>query len=124
MSEYYFGICNRIRIGTVLKTPSGRSSFKWVHSEPLSVILEVGSRKTLISIPASCFEELPNFLKGKGWVRIGATHGTPPQGSVDEFLQRYTSGTSVASYVIPIFEKAGYVEVLRERPMRVRWRII
>jgi len=119
--DEYFEISSRIPPGTILKTPSGRSEFKWVHSDILRVILEVGKKKIWLTIPSSCFEKLPGFLRGKGWVRIGATHGVPSPNTVDAFLQQYTNGTSVASYVIPIFEKVNMIKVLRKQPMRVRW---
>ena len=119
--DAYYEICDRIAPGTIIKTPSGRSEFKWVHSDILSVIIEVGKKENWLTIPSSCFEKLPGFLRGKCWVRIGATHGIPPENSVDAFLQQFTSGTSVASYVVPIFEKVGMIEILRRRPMRVRW---
>ena len=120
--DIYYEICNRISLGTIFETPSGRSEFKWIHSDLLCVMLEVGSKKIIITIPSHCFQKLADFLKGREWVEIGATHGTPPSGSVDELLQK-CAGRSVASYMIPIFERVGFVEVSRKRPMRVRWKI-
>ena len=120
--EIYYQICNRISSGTIFESPSGRSEFKWIHSDPLRVMLEVGPKKTIITIPSHCFQELADFLKGREWVEIRAIHGTPRLGSVDELLQK-CAGRSVASYVIPIFKRAGFVEVSRKKPMRVRWKI-
>ena len=51
---------------------------------------------------------------------IGATHGRPPSGSFDEYLQQFTHGTSAASYVVPILEKIGLVQVDRKRPQKIR----
>lgn len=118
----FTNISKKILPHTPFHTPSGRSSFSWVKSDDLKAYIEVGAAKTLLTIPAECFNELPGFLKGKDWVRIGATHGNPPAGSIDEFLQSITGGLSVASYVIPILDEFGIIEILKTRPMKVRFK--
>ena len=114
-------IRNKILVGTLFSTPSGRSTFFWSKSDELKVQIKIGSKKTLLTIPSDCFDKLPEFIMNKEWVLIGATHGTPPKGSVDEFLQQFSHGTSVASYVVPIFEKMGIIEVSKNQPKKIHW---
>ncbi|MFQ5758889.1 MAG: hypothetical protein ACE5IF_04360, partial [Candidatus Bathyarchaeia archaeon] len=56
-----------------LKTSSGRQ-FKVNHTDPEKILIETGKRPTKLKIPASALEEAPDFLRGKGWIRIGAVH--------------------------------------------------
>jgi len=113
-------ILRRIAPGTELKTPSRRVPFIVEKVDLGGVTLRVGRTGTKISIPAECWEGIPDFLRGKGWVLIGAVHGKPHKGSLEDYLQRFTHGTSVASYVVPILEKASIVQVDRRRPGKVR----
>jgi hypothetical protein len=114
-------IFNKVSPGSVFQTPSGRSSYTYRKSNRSKVYLEVGTSGTIISIPSQCFDNLPEYLDGKGWVRIGATHGIPPRGSIDEYLQQLTGGLSVASYVLPILEELDIIEIQKTRPMRARY---
>lgn len=86
------------------------------------IIVEVGASKSSIFIPETCLNGIPDFLRGKGWVEIGATHQPPPppKGSLDEYLQDFTGNISVASYVVPILERIKLVQVDRTSPSRVR----
>jgi len=60
-------ITRRIRLHEVLKTPSGRSEFEIYHIDPDRVVIKTKS-DTILSIPASCFDETPKFLREKGWI--------------------------------------------------------
>ena len=112
-------ILSKISPGTVLITPSGRASFKVEHIDSEGVMLSVGSGWP-IHISKACWEGIPDFLRGRGWVLIGATHGEPSHGSLDDYLQRYTHGTSVASYVVPILERVLLVQVDSSKPGKIR----
>ena len=106
---------------SVLNTPSGRSIFEIQERTQSGVRVIVGKQKKWrIHIPAECWEGIPNFLRGRSWVLIGAVHeGNPKPGSLDSYVQRFTHGTSAASYVAPILEKAGIVKIDRGRPNKV-----
>lgn len=112
-------IMKLIPLGSVFETPSGRSRFRVEKVGLDGVVVRVGAG-WFIRIPAECWEGIPDFLRGRGWVLIGATHGKPPSGSFDEYLQRFTHGTSAVSYVVPILEKIGLVQVDRKRPQKIR----
>jgi len=114
-------ITRKIHLYEVLQTPSGRSQFEIYHIDPDRVVIKTKSG-TIISIPASCFIETPKFLREKNWVRIGAVHETASNDTLESHLQNFTHGTSVASYVAPILERAGIVEINGNRPAKLRLR--
>jgi len=110
-----------IRPRSFLKAPSGKAVFKVELVDSSEVILSVGKRMWQIRIPAECWDGIPNFLANKGWVLIGAKHDQPSrEGSVDEYVKRFTHGVSAASYVVPILERIYLVEVDRREPNRIR----
>ena len=102
-----------------LETPSGRQ-FKVTYIDSEKVIVVTGKKLTKMKIPASALEDVSDFLKGRGWVKIGAIHEISDEVSLDSFLKRFTHGTSIASYVAPMLELAGIVEIDRRRPARIR----
>jgi len=102
-----------------LETPSGKQ-FKVVHIDGEKVLVETGRTPTTLRIPGSALEEAPRFLRGKGWVRIGAVHELSSETSLDSFLKRFSHGTSLASYVASLLELAGIAEIDRTRPAKIR----
>jgi len=104
-----------------LKTSSGKQ-FKVIHIDGEKVLLETGKKPSTLKLPASSLEEAPDFLRGKGWVRIGAVHEISDELSLDTFLKRFSHGTSLASYVAPLLELAEIAEIDRNRPARIRLR--
>jgi len=113
-------ITKSIPPGTELKTPSGRSRFVFYHIDPDRILLQVGAKQTILTIPASCVENLSDFLRGKGWIKIGALHSESDEETLDTFIKHYTHGTSAASYVAPILEKSKIIEISRGRPAKVK----
>ena len=113
-------ITQKIPVNSVIETPSGRSQFKIYHIDADRVMIQIGKKGNVLTIPASCFEEALGFLRGKGWIRIGAVHDVAHKGAFDEYVQRFTHGTSAASYVAPILEKIGVVDIDRKRPAKIR----
>jgi len=112
-------ILSKIPPGSLLRTPSGRASFMVEHVDARGVTLRVGAGWT-IYVPKDCWEGIPDFLRGRGWVLIGATHGDPPRDSLDDYLQQFTHGTSAASYVASILERILLVQIDRHKPSKIR----
>ena len=102
-----------------MKTPSN-SPFKVTHTDSEKILIETGKKPSVLKIPASTLEEAPDFLRGKGWIRIGAVHEISNELSLDTFLKRFTHGTSMASYVAPLLELADIAEIDRSRPAKIR----
>jgi hypothetical protein len=120
MSTIMTRIGETIRIGSPLKTPSGYAEFTVSNIRSNEVILEIGETKNELRIPAACFEGAPDFLRDKGWIRISAKHGEANVDTFDGYVQGFTRGISAASYVAPILEEAGIVEIDRSRPAKLR----
>ncbi len=111
-----------IRFPFILETSSGKQ-FKVIHIDGEKVLIETGKKPSTLKIPASAVEEAPNFLRGKGWIRIGAIHEISDAPSLDTFLKRFSRGTSLASYVAPLLELAEIAEIDRNRPAKIRLKV-
>ena len=60
------------------------------------------------------------WLAVRGTIPVGGTHSTEGQpGTLDEYLKGCTA-VNTARWVAVVLEAAGIVEVLAERPVRVR----
>lgn len=117
-------ILKKIKPGTFFKTPSLRAKFMVKEVDPRGVTFRVGKGGWLqIRVPSKCLNGVPDFLKGKGWVLIGARHDRPsPKGSFDEYLKRFVKPReiSAASYVVPILERILLVQVDTREPAKIR----
>ncbi|TET20457.1 hypothetical protein E3J74_02925 [Candidatus Bathyarchaeota archaeon] len=107
------------RFPFTLETSSGKQ-FKVLHIDSERVSIETGKKPSTLKIPVSALEEAPNFLRGKGWIRIGAVHEISDELSLDTFLKRFSHGTSLASYVAPLLELAEIAKIDRNRPAKIR----
>lgn len=114
-------VTREIHSGMVLYTPVRRARFTIYSFDKERVVFFVGS-KTRIIIPRACWDGIPNFLKGKDWVKIGAKHDIAPVGSFEEYLDTCEgkSHASGASYVVPVLEHLEIVEVNHRRPSQIR----
>lgn len=103
-------------------TPSKEARFNVYPVENDIVPFVVGTGRR-IKVPKTCWDGIPNFLRGKSWIRIGATHGKAPPDLFEEHLDSYKhpSHPSWASYVVPVLEHLGVVEVDRRvRPSKIK----
>jgi hypothetical protein len=85
-----------------------------------SAVLLIGGKEAWTPLPWDAFEAIPDFLRGRGWVRVGGVfevNGNPD--TLDGFLKKYLK-RATAGWVAVILERAGVVEVDRARPARVR----
>ena len=96
-----------------LETPSGKQ-FKIIHTDSEKVLIEAGRTPCTIKILASALEEAPNFLKGKGWVKIGPAQESSDEPSLD------TLARTRAPYVAPLLELAEIAEIDRSRPAKIQ----
>ena len=118
-------IAGEIHSGMVMYTPVRRAQFTVdsVDMEKEMIVFSVGA-KTRIKIPRACWDGIPNFLRGKDWVKIGSRHDTAPIGTFEEYLDQWwsegKSHASGASYVVPVLEYLKIVEVDHSIPSKVR----
>lgn len=118
-------ILKEVRVGFVLYTPVQEKQFEVKAVEPERLVFFTG--QTRIEVSKNCWNGVPNFLRGKGWVRIGAEHVVLeklPIGSLERYLRENSindkSKESQGSYVAPLLEHLKIVEVRRKRPSAVR----
>ncbi len=109
----------RIAPRTTMRTPSGRAEFEIESVNDDGVTFRVGLGRWKTKVPAKCLEGIPAYLRGRGWVRIGASHETADTGTLEAYLDPVVK-TSSSSYVVPLLEKIGVVEVDYRRPARIR----
>jgi hypothetical protein len=118
-------VTREIRAGMVFHTPVRNASFTIDSIDAKHVVFFVGA-KTRIKIPRACWDGIPHFLRGKGWVEIGGKHDVAPSGTFEEYLDQYwsegKSHASGASYVVPVLEHLELVEVDHRIPSRIRLR--
>jgi len=111
-----------IRAGMVMYTPVKKKDFRVEAVENDKVVFRVGEKGNHIKVPRHCWDGIPNFLRGKGWVEIGSKHEVAEKGTFEEYLDGCDSKrhASWASYVVPMLEKLGIVEVDHCIPSRVK----
>jgi hypothetical protein len=116
-------VTREIHAGMTLCTPVRNAPFTIDSIDAKHVIFFVGT-KTRIKIPRACWNGIPTFLRGKGWVKIGAKHDVAPSGTLEEYLDQYwsegKSHASGASYVVPVLEHLKIVEVDHRTPSKVK----
>ena len=116
-------IADAIPVGSLLKTPSGSATFRIKHYGTNHITLEVGNKGREFRIPNRCFEDALDCLRGKGSIKIGALHSFTNEETFDSYVKNLTGGKSAASYVAPMLEKAGIVEIESARsslPAKIR----
>ena len=112
-------IKDNITPGKVLYTPSRRVPFTVERVDAEGVTFRVGADKWKIRVPTECWEGITSYLRGRGWVKIGAIHDTADAGTLEAYLDKYVKRSS-SSYIVPVLEKIKIVEVQRSRPAMVR----
>lgn len=108
--------------GTRLPTPTGRAMFVVHELRQQGLVLLLGEKEAWTPLSWECLEGIGEFLRGRGWVRVGAirdVQGDPT--TLDGYLKKCIK-RQTADYVAVVLERAGLVELDRERPARVRLR--
>lgn len=111
-------LMGKLKAGDILVTPVRRKEFKIESISPSGITLILG-KKWRTPIPAACWNGIPNYLKGKGWVEIGAIHGISKPGTLENYIDGFTP-RSAGSYVASILECVRIVEIDRVLPSKVR----
>lgn len=93
-----------------------------VESTDDPVTFRVGKTKGRIRVPKSCLNGIPAFLRGKGWVRSGSMHEDAIEGTFEDYLDKHKGkrGGSLASYVVPILQEAGIIEIQYGKHLKVK----
>ena len=118
-------LLERVRVGLQLNTPTGKAfTIKSIDSNRLVFWVGTGFP---VYLKLDCINDLVNVfqqLPEGQWMRIGASHEKAVPVSLDYILQKYSGGTSVASYFGPLLEYVKVAEINRTRPARIRLTIL
>lgn len=125
MLSLFDRILKEVPVGLVLYTPVQRKPFSVKCKEPDRIVFLV--KKTKIEVSKDCWNGIPDFLRGKGWVKIGAKHEVLEKlstGTLERYLRENSvndkSRASQGSYVAPLLEHLKIVEVRHEKYSAVR----
>ena len=112
-------IRSSVRQGEVLPTPTGTAAFVVDQLDAEGLSLLFGPKKTRTLLSWRCLEGVPGYLRGRGWVLVGANRDVNSDYGLDGYLKGWIK-RQTANYVAVVLERAGIVELDRERPAQVR----
>ncbi|WP_146087406.1 hypothetical protein [Thermomonospora echinospora] len=108
--------------GDSLVTPSGRGQFTVARYTSDGLVLLLGEKEAWTPLPWRALEEVPDFLRGQGWVLIGSSYSLGSrEGSLDEHLKKYIK-RATAGWVAVLLEEAEVLTIDRSRPARIKLR--
>ena len=118
-------ILKEVPVGLELYTPVRRKPFRVEHKEYERLVFVV--KNTKIEVSKDCWNGIPEFLKGRGWVPIGAKHEVLENlshGTLERYLRENSvkdkSKASQGCYVVPLLEHLKIVEVRYNRRSEVK----
>lgn len=106
--------------GTRLRTPTGRGQFSVTLYTTDGLVLLLGAKGAWTPLPWKALEEVPDFLRGRGWVAIAGAYSTErAHGTLDAHFKEYIKRATVG-WLAVVLEAAGVLQIDRSRPTRVR----
>jgi hypothetical protein len=106
----------------LLATPSGRGQFTVAEYDTHGIVLLLGEKQARTPLPWQALEQVPDFLRGRGWVLIGSVYSTDATpGSLDAHLKTFLK-RATAGWIAVVLEKAGVITVDRTRPAHIKLR--
>jgi hypothetical protein len=103
-----------------LRTPSGRGRFTVTRYTSEGLVLLLGDQQAWTPLPWKALEEVPELLRGRGWVRIGSVYSMDSiAGTLDAHLKQYLA-RATAGWVAVVLEAAGVVHLDRTSPAKVK----
>ena len=115
-------VTGAIRSGMKFRTPVQNAAFTIDSVNAERVVFFVGD-KTLIPIPKAIWDDIPDFLRGKGWVRIGVRHDVAEKNTLQYFIDHHpsrgTQHSADANYVASVLESLRIVDVKHRKPSEI-----
>lgn len=119
MNSVEAAIRSSVRPGEVLPTPTGTATFVVDKLDAQGLSLLFGPQRTRTLLIWRCLEGVPGYLYGRGWVLVGANRDVNGDYGLDGYLKGWIK-RQTANYVAVVLERAGVLELDRERPAQVR----
>jgi len=107
-----------VRPGDILPTPTGQATFEVSELSSQGLALLFGPARTRTLMPWPCLEDVLGFLRGRGWVPVAANRDVNSDHGLDGYFKGWVR-RQTANYVAVVLERAGVVELDRQRPARV-----
>ena len=106
--------------GEPLQTPTGRGTFSIARYTSDGLVLLLGAKEAWTPLPWAALEEIPDFLRGRSWVRIGSTYSMDAiEGTLDAHLKRFLA-RATGGWVAVVLERARVLQIDRSPPARVK----
>jgi hypothetical protein len=103
-----------------LRTPTDRGRFSVARYTTDGLVLLLGDKEAWTPLPWQALEEVPDFLRGCGWIAIaGACSTESTQGTLDAHLKEYMK-RATAGWLPWSLKRQGVVQIDRCRPTRIR----
>jgi hypothetical protein len=120
MGQVEKAVRNRVLVGAVLLTPTGRGRFTVAEIGNKGPVLLLGEKEARTLIPWTALEGVPGFLGTEAWSPIGGIYDqAADQTSLDGHMKRFVN-RATAGWVASLLEDAGVIEIDRRPPARVR----
>jgi hypothetical protein len=111
-----------VPVGSRLPTPTGRGEFSVARYSTDGLVLLLGKKEAWTPLPWQALEDIPDLLRGQGWVQIGSVYSTAStDGTLDAYLKRFLK-RATAGWVAVVLERAEVLAIDRSPPARVQLR--
>jgi hypothetical protein len=115
-----WAIRSSIEEGAQLPTPTGSAQFTVDRLDSRGATLVFGPKRTPTFFSWACLEGILAYLKDGAWVRVGANRDVSGnRGTLDWYLKQHVA-RQTANYVAVLLHRAGVVDLITERPARIR----
>lgn len=106
-------ITNQMHSGMILQSPVQKKPFE-IQIESDRIVFLTGT-KTPIPMPNAILNDIPDFIRGQGWVKIGMGYNRAVEGTLQNFIDSHPSRgaqhSSDANYVAVVLKQVGIVEI-------------
>jgi hypothetical protein len=123
MGPIQTALMSRLREGSRVDTASRRGTVQYLRRDSLGVLLRVGAKGRVVSIPWPAVEGLLSLLQSRAWTRIGPWPLYVPRQPVtlSDFMSRWTSYRQSALWAAALLESARIIDLDRgKKVVRIR----
>lgn len=113
-------IRKNLRSSDRLGTPATGAPFEIAQIDSKGIVLLLGKQAAWTPIRWTCLEGIPEFLRGRGWTKIGSVYDTSADPTTLDGYMKHCIKRATAGWVAAVLEVAGVVEIDRGRPAKVR----